>query len=116
MAAPTLDLSFMVDLLNAIRHARLHQAWVVVVCPDSAVTEIVAKTLATVLPAGSSTCGRTALLEGGGKISVAASDSGMFLPNGQRYVIALTGWKAQNQAASWANWASGADRVITAGV
>lgn len=90
---PPVSANLLSELRTAVDVAEKDKAWVVVVCPDGSEFLAIFQTYAeSTLPSGSSFSGRTALLPGGGRISVAASGDEPFPSPGTPFAVLFLGW------------------------
>ena len=110
------------SLRLAVDHAVREGVWVAVVVPLKQAASELRSFLPAMLPTGSKGGGRTALLPGGGRVSIAASDEPVFVPDGTPLTIMLVGWGAGvekdfRKLGAWRNAATNIlDIVRTKGV
>lgn len=106
------------DVAQRLQHAAeatKTEKWVVVVCPDgSDFLTTFQESAAALLPTGTSLAGRTAILPGGGKLSVVAVGDKPFIPPGTIYSVVFCGWgddiASDNRRMQL--WRAGATRVL----
>jgi hypothetical protein len=80
------------NLRVAVGYARQRKTWVVVLCPTSGATEDARKSMAALVPSGTSGSGRTFLLPDGVRISVAQVCDEVFVPEGTPFAVLYAGW------------------------
>lgn len=69
------------------------KGWTVIVCPDgSEFLSVLAANAGGIFPNGASFSGRTALLLGGGRVTVVAVSDAPFTAHGTPYDVAFCGW------------------------
>lgn len=90
----------------AVNYAYKRKTWVVVLCPTSGETESARKSMAALVPDGTTGSGRTFLLPGGARISVAQVSDDVFVPDGTRFAVLYAGWSAagDNSLRGMAAW------------
>ena len=99
----------------AVDHALNNREWVIVVCPDSsAVLSTYQQCGGGLLPAGTARGGRTDLLPNGGKVSVVAADTPLFVPEGQPFTVMFLGWGDDiiADAKQMGRWRHDATRIL----
>ena len=103
------------DFHAVARHVLNTAEWVVVVYPDGSDCARLMNVLHGALPAGSTCTGRTSLLPGGGKLSVASSDTDVFVPAGVPYTVIFLGWSDHLIAGhdGMHRWRDRASRVVS---
>lgn len=90
----------LVEMRAAVRHAQMTGEWVVMLAPQTALTEC-GKLLAVLPPEGANFSGRTMLMPGGGKVSLAAAEDEVFVPDGTEFVVGfITGYDSKG-AQKW---------------
>lgn len=101
------------NLRTAIDQAAKSGGWVVVVYPDAETGARARRVLPAMLPEGSSAGGRTALMPGGGKLSVVSAEDEVFDP-GTPVTAMFFGWDVatDRQYRGMAAWRSRASVII----
>lgn len=78
---------------KATSQVRSPKDWVVVVCPDGSEFLTTVRNCAQgVMPPGSALTGRTAILPGGGRLSIVAVSDDLFVPAGVPFLVVFLGW------------------------
>lgn len=91
---PPVRTEFIDALQRAVILARTNKEWVVVVCPNKSEAITFFDVYAGVMfPRGSTYSGRTALLDGGGRLSVVSSEEDSFIPSDVPYAVMFLGWE-----------------------
>jgi len=75
---------------NALGQAQRQGTWVVIICPEESLAQC-QQALIGVLPEGTTFSGRTVLLKNGGKLSVTAAETPVFIPEGMPFTALFTG-------------------------
>jgi hypothetical protein len=84
----------------ALTHALGTKGWVVLVCPDEEVLTEYRAGMIGILPAGSSFSGRTAMLPGGGRLSVTTATTPVFVPEEVPFTVLFAGWGTTDKKSS----------------
>jgi hypothetical protein len=80
------------NLRQAVGYALRREEWVVVLCPTTGAAEKARKALAAVVPEGSFGSGRTFLMPGGIRVSVAVVTDPVFVPEEASFAVMFVGW------------------------
>jgi len=96
----------------AVEYALKRQIWVVVLCPTGGETENARKSMAALVPDGTTGTGRTFLLPGGVRISVARVSDEIFVPDGTPFALLYAGWSSAGDT-SMRGMSSWRDRALS---
>jgi len=90
-------LHFAFAIQQVLKYALESKEWVVIICPDPKTVMSCSRYVASSLPSHSSFSGRTALLPGGGHLSVVAAQDDIFPPlDVKPFSTAFVGWESRD--------------------
>ena len=87
--------------------------WLVLLCPDPQVLAKARLDLAVLVPTDASFSGRTALLPGKGRLSLAVEEDPIFVPDSESFSLALLGWGAKNDYKGGRTWQTRCNQLVT---
>ena len=102
------------SIQSALQYAMQEGHWVVVVAPSGKPVEAARRTLTSILPTGTTGGGRTFLLPGKGRISVADAAEKVFVPEGTEFTAMFVTWSVAETSSlqGMSRWRSASKRVI----
>ena len=93
-----------------IDEAKAKKEWVVIVCPDAEVVSSCKRTLAGLIPGDAKFSGRTAVLNGSGKVSVVTATEDVFIE--EPFAVSFIGWRSTDGNDGMLKWQQKAKRTI----
>jgi len=103
------------NVVFALQYAQKKKVWVVIVCPDETIARECRQILAGAVPEGTICSGRTAILPGGGRVSLTPVDSDVFVPEEDVFHTLFVGWsvdqKRDKDMSKWYKDTAGVLRV-----
>jgi len=102
------------DLSLAVTYALQEKEWVVVVFPTPHDVEKARGLLMALLPDGTQSAGRTHLMPGGCKVSIAAANQPVFVPKDTPFTVLFLKWDVSDgkEFSGMQTWRSWSDKAI----
>ena len=99
-------------LQKVIKYAQASGEWVAVVCPNTKVSAECSRYIAAALPPEAKFSGRTAILPGGGRLSICSATEPPFFPDGAHFTTSFVGWEGESRADAMLRWQEAADKTF----
>lgn len=99
-------------LQKILKYAGDSGEWVVIVCPNAQVCGECSRYIAAALDPKAKFSGRTAILPGGGRVSVSSATEPIFLSDPHQFTASFVGWEGESRADAMVRWQEASQKTF----